>query len=362
MNSSPSVDSDGTIFVPDYSNSPYLGGLSAINQVGSQKWYYGIATSGSERDPSSSVTIDDYRGQLYFGASHKSPDNRLLTLDRNGQLLWSFEADGPIPQSPAIGDDGTVYFGSKDGKIYALDHDGTCKWTFTAGGQINFSPCIGWDNNIYFGSTNGNLYSVDPNGILNWFFETDGALYGSAVIDGEGNIYFGSDNRNFYSLSQDGSLRWSFITGDMIRSYPAISEDGCLYFTSHDGHLYCLQNTVVDIKIDGQDGPLSVLSTQTIDMTISLDPGSQEGVAHDWWIGAILNSTNLYCWTLPGTWVYCPGFVPVRAYNGPLIEITDFSIHQGTIPVGSWLFAFVVDPLNNQYEGTYLDTIQVTSY
>jgi hypothetical protein len=119
---------------------------------------------------------------------------------------------------------------------------------------------------------------------------------------------------------------------------------------------------VPDIKIDGQDGPLSLPSTQNIAMTISLDPAMQEGVAHDWWIGGIRNSAFLYCWVYPEGWTYCPNWNPTRAFDGPLVHMSNRLIHQGRIPKGSWLFTFVIDELDNNLEGTYIDTVEVTSY
>lgn len=117
---------------------------------------------------------------------------------------------------------------------------------------------------------------------------------------------------------------------------------------------------VPDIKINGQDGPLTIFSSQTVDLTISLLAAGQQGVAHDWWIGGMWNSSLLYCWTYPGNWISCT--VPVRAYGGPLVDLNDYLITQGKIPAGSWNFTFAVDALNNTFEGTYIDTIAITSY
>jgi len=121
-------------------------------------------------------------------------------------------------------------------------------------------------------------------------------------------------------------------------------------------------DVVPDIKIDGQDGPLTVPATQVVRMTVSLDPGSQEGVAHDWWIGGKLDQSDLYCWSSLGGWMYCPNGYPFRAYGGPLVDLTGFTICQGRLPVGSWTFVFVLDYANSLYEGSYLDSIEVTSY
>jgi len=130
------------------------------------------------------------------------------------------------------------------------------------------------------------------------------------------------------------------------------------------GSIYFFDITVdppePDIKVDGQDGPLTIPSTQTVSMTVSLDPGDQR-MAHDWWVAGVQDNTFLYCWTHPVGWQYCANWKPVRAYNGKLLAISDFLISQSAIPVGSWKFVFAVDELNNGYEGTYLDSIHVTS-
>ncbi len=114
-----------------------------------------------------------------------------------------------------------------------------------------------------------------------------------------------------------------------------------------------------DIKIDGQDGHLTIPSTQSVTITISLDPGNQPGVPHDWWIFATMNFTQDFWWKFPGSWTHSA--TPRRAYNGGLIALNNFVIHQGTIPAGLFVFTFAVDTLNNNYEGTWIDTVSVQS-
>ena len=80
---------------------------------------------------------------------------------------------------------------------------------------------------------------------------------------------------------------------------------------------------IVDIKVDGDDGPLNVSHTQTVQMTISLDPGTGAGVPHDWWIFGEMNSTYTFWWAYPGKWSYSA--VPVRAYNGPLFNLNSYT-------------------------------------
>jgi hypothetical protein len=70
--------------------------------------------------------------------------------------------------------------------------------------------------------------------------------------------------------------------------------------------------------------------------------------------------SKLYSWVFPGGWKSSP--TPIRAYNGPLRDLKDFNISTGKIPAGTWTFTFAVDELNNIYEGTWADEVEVTSY
>jgi hypothetical protein len=47
-------------------------------------------------------------------------------------------------------------------RLYAVNPDGTMKWKFTTGviQDIDSSPAIGTDGTVYFGSDDGNLYAV----------------------------------------------------------------------------------------------------------------------------------------------------------------------------------------------------------
>jgi hypothetical protein len=115
-----------------------------------------------------------------------------------------------------------------------------------------------------------------------------------------------------------------------------------------------------DIKIDGQDGPLQVPSTQAVRITVSMDPGDQVGVAHDWWVFGELNWSTTYWWKPGAGWK--PSIYPIRAYDGGLFAASNYTVANGRLPNGFWTFTFAVDALDNNYQGTYIDTIDVQSY
>jgi outer membrane protein assembly factor BamB len=79
-----------------------------------------------------------------------------------------------IKSSPAVADDGTIYFGSRDRKLYAVTPQGKQKWTFATGAWIDSSPAIGADGTVYFGSWDANFYALNPDGSEKWKFPTGG--------------------------------------------------------------------------------------------------------------------------------------------------------------------------------------------
>jgi ABC-type sugar transport system substrate-binding protein len=80
---------------------------------------------------------------------------------RSGAKKWEFATGGEVISSPAIGDDGTVYIGSRDKKVYALDgRSGARKWELETGGEVVSSPLIGPDGTLYVGSGDSKVYAI----------------------------------------------------------------------------------------------------------------------------------------------------------------------------------------------------------
>ena len=100
----------------------------------------------------------------------------------DGTKRWQFTTPGEIVSSPAIGADGTIYFGSHDKKFYALAADGRKKWEFATGGPILSSPALNKDQCLYFTSVDGCLYALNLDGSLRWRLRTGGITESSPVI------------------------------------------------------------------------------------------------------------------------------------------------------------------------------------
>ena len=175
-------------------------------------------------------------GTIYYASFY----GRLHAVSAAGKKQWTFQAGREIASSPAIGEDGTVYFGSRDWKFYALSPAGRLKWTFKTGAWVDSSPAIAADGTIYFGSWDTLFYALNPDGSKKWTFATGGVVDSSPAIATDGTLYFGSHDHFLYALKPDGTLRWKFATGGPITSSPAIGADGTIYFTSMDRCIYAL--------------------------------------------------------------------------------------------------------------------------
>ena len=183
--------------------------------------------------------VSDQEGNIYFG----SRDRYLYSLNQNGTLRWRFSYNDIVESSLAIDENGTIYFGGGGpfdyNYFFALNPNGTLKWKFKTY-RIHSSPAIGLDGTIYFGSENNYIYALNPNGTLKWRYKTNHVVYSSPAIGDDGTIYCGSHDSKLYALNPNGTLKWKFDTGNWIRVSPCIGDDGTIYCVSLDNYLYAI--------------------------------------------------------------------------------------------------------------------------
>ena len=177
------------------------------------------------------------------GGAHKvSPDGKLKWVRQAGNSVWTV---------PAVGDDGTTYWGSVDRNVFALDRDGRDKWTLPTLGFVTSSPSIGSDGTVYTASFDGKVYALDPaTGVPRWTAQTRDHVYGGPALaqgpDGTTSVVVvGSADGGLYGFDpRTGGQVWRYDTGDAIRSSPAIGvgPDGreIAYVGSSNGRLYAI--------------------------------------------------------------------------------------------------------------------------
>jgi hypothetical protein len=83
--------------------------------------------------------------------------------DRGPQIQWQFSADDEIVSTPALGEDGTIYFTSRQ-SLYALAADGKMKWRYFPGAELGSSPMVGPDGSIYIVDAGCVMHALNRDG------------------------------------------------------------------------------------------------------------------------------------------------------------------------------------------------------
>lgn len=213
--SSPSVDSDGVIYIASYNT----GKFQALSPAGSILW---------------NGPVKDYWGDIAISAPgriYASNRDSVYVFSDTGVVEWRY---GEQPQwflNPVIGSDGTLYIGGSS-YMFAFNSEGSLKWRLSAacGSYTGVALC---DDRIYFNGTDG-VYAVTLNGTLIWKYNA--ALPRKAVIDAIGNIYFHSQNGTWLTcIGKNGHMKWQFDFSTIDESdhstysAPALDKDGRIY-------------------------------------------------------------------------------------------------------------------------------------
>jgi outer membrane protein assembly factor BamB len=214
---------DGTIYVSA------MGRLSAIDPESGNIYWTFTGQNNSRSTPA--VGAD---GTVYWGY-----EDNFVALSPDGMPVWSWSGlSGNLVfgSSPVVAADGTVYV-THDG-LFSFSAEGDVNWALPFGNWTHSSPAIGPDSNIYVGSNTGYLYAFSPEGDLEWLRFVASNDNPPSIAD-DGTIYIGTSTGRVYAYQPDGTLRWTFVTEEAqydnasVQAAPAIGSDGSLYFGTH---------------------------------------------------------------------------------------------------------------------------------
>jgi outer membrane protein assembly factor BamB len=219
------VAPDGTLYVGSADRKVY-----ALTPEGTVKWSFFHELSYTNEVYAAPAIAPD--GTLVYGTLGAA-DGWIVALRPDGTLKWKFHTQASVLDSPAIGDDGTIYAGSEDNHLYALTPQGTLLWSFAAPKRVFSSPTLAADGTILFADEDGKLYALNANGTLRWTFTGQGAVRGGVVVGGDGTIYLGGEDGATYALNPDGSVLFKHVfRSDGEGAPPVLGAGGQLYMTA----------------------------------------------------------------------------------------------------------------------------------
>ncbi len=162
------------------------------------------------------------------------------TEDVDGTFLWEHDPIGYNWDPPAIGPDGTLYFGDNWNNLYAVGPDGLQRWSVTLDSSVG-TPAVSKNGTVVAAEYHGTVHAFHPSGQELWTYEVDGWIGSSPVIDDEGLIYICTVNGLLLVLNPHGTLRMTMRLGTGLPSTPAIADDGTIYLTTDLGLLYAIE-------------------------------------------------------------------------------------------------------------------------
>ena len=167
----------------------------------------------------------------------------------NGVRKWVHPFDSPLRGSPAIDGNGTIYVLEDEGALHAVSPAGKKLWQFDLPvefsdepRQYHNSPAITEGNTVIFGWIDGTVYAVKDKELI-WKFSIENSFYSSPSIGPDGTVYIGSSTGNLYAINPaNGEPVWSkpFQAGGLIHTRPAIDANGDIYFGCYSHKFYAL--------------------------------------------------------------------------------------------------------------------------
>ena len=120
-----------------------------------------------------------------------------------------------------------------------------------------------------------------------------------------------------------------------------------------------LRDPLVDVDLNGADGPVTLPLGVPANITIAFDAGDHTGTHFDWWLWAEAPNGTTFWMLANMSWIASP--VPISTYQGGTISFPHVPIISGaTLPAGTYRIHFALDAPDGVLNETYRDTVEFT--
>jgi len=160
-------------------------------------------------------------------------NNYISLIDKNGQYIWKYFADGAIYEVAISRDGQYIAAGGFDGTVYFFQRNGEKIWESPGGAIYELAMsddgeyvAISRSSNSLVGfSRPCTIECYNREGLKIWDYPTKDWVHSLDITSDGSYVAMGCGDGNAYLFNREGDLLWSFKTGDDVWSV-AISPDG----------------------------------------------------------------------------------------------------------------------------------------
>jgi len=225
-----------------YASTPNERGVIAFDVNGNEMWNYNPDNSLEDIGEIRRLSMgkDGNVHAIYNSTSTVT----VVTVNSNGQEVWSLKIEGYDPSSPAIAEDGTIYFIVNGRTLVSIGPDGSQRWYYETEPLFDRAPIIGDDGTVYITSREYYLHAINPDGTLKWqipagfpvtvkndiIYYVDTPEYNKGVV-----VALDSDGDEIWKYYFQGIEREGYITRILFNTLSVIDDD--IYIR----YVYCRQ-------------------------------------------------------------------------------------------------------------------------
>lgn len=331
-NTTPSIDTDGTIYVGTGDESGVSGRVYAVKPDGTKKWVVSSnATDGFWNKGSASTPRINYL-TCTFNSTHVFMGNggstgSIISVDKATGKRVGHVANADNMGGPAGGvkcglvltkDNTIIWGGAKNGMFgvsaTSLANSGNTVWAWNIlkdnlTSEANSSPAIDSKGIVYAIVTISEvpyLAAFDTDGILKWSVEIEGAGaqdQGGVVIAADGTVI--TTNKRVTGEAtggitafdpKDGAILWSLGIPENVSGVAAIDQAGNIHFGTESGNYYIVKYE--ENPEPGEDNPKILVKKDLAEMIAASDYAGKADWAAEgarmWTSPAIADDGTIY--------------------------------------------------------------------